>query len=147
MYQHFLAWPAGKPNCNLLAMHDVNAQGMLWQRNGRLTQITQVSLNFCIRSCRLSRKIGAFWELGVGAILGLAANVLSKWRFLSQISWKLSKVGTWDVLQTDRKSYMSFHFLTWPLTFDDLERSNLQKMQVNGPYHQNNFTYVNSHQI
>ena len=41
---------------------------------------------------------------------------------------KLLETQTWVVLHTFRKSYMGFHFVPWTKTFDDLERSNSQKI-------------------
>ena len=69
---------------------------------------------------------------------------LSKWRFLFHISRKLWEIGTWVVLRTDRKSYMSFHFMTRPLTLNDLGRSNGWKSLILVMRTQNSGNYAPS---
>ena len=41
----------------------------------------------------------------------------------SQYLKKNWEIGTGIVLETAKKSYMSFHFMPWPLTLDDPKRS------------------------
>ena len=45
--------------------------------------------------------------------------------FSANIS-KLWEIQKWFVLGTYRKAYIGFHFVLWPMTLDDLKRSNEQ---------------------
>ena len=51
-----------------------------------------------------------------------------------RISRKILEIRAWLLLWTYKKSYMSFHFMPWPMTLDDFERSNSLKIRVNCLY-------------
>ena len=46
------------------------------------------------------------------------------------ITWRIFIIDTQSLLQTDRKSYMTFHLNMYLMTFDDLERSNQDPTDV-----------------